>query len=64
MAEQQCPISPLTKEFQLYSDKKADFADCLIVIRNKDHGSETNYTFDRKAAKLSGFRLICRKRGV
>lgn len=43
---------------QLYSETKADFSDCLILVCNQSSGSETTHTFDRKAAKLKGFTLI------
>ncbi len=35
----------------------ADFADAMIVLTNKQHGVDETITFDRKAAKLEGFRL-------
>lgn len=34
------------------------FSDCLIAQINLDAGCETTYTFDRNAAKSSGFRLL------
>lgn len=43
---------------QLYSETKADFPDCLILIRNQANGAKNTHTFDRKAAKLEGFELI------
>lgn len=36
----------------------ADFADCLLVRMNTDAGCERTVTFDRKAAKLAGFKLL------
>jgi predicted nucleic-acid-binding protein len=35
-----------------------DFADCLIALRNQQLGCEITFTFDRKAARLSEFRLL------
>jgi len=35
-----------------------DFADALIGLMNRGRGCETTITFDRKAAKLEGFRLL------
>lgn len=35
-----------------------DFADALIALMNHAHGCDTTITFDRKAAKLNGFRLL------
>ena len=43
---------------QLYGKSKADFSDCLILVRNQADGSEITHTFDRKAAKLAGFKFI------
>ncbi len=43
---------------QLFSETKADFSDCLILVRNQGNGAEITHTFDRKAAKLDGFQLI------
>ena len=43
---------------QLYSDTKADFSDCLILVRNQENGANITHTFDRKAAKLEGFQPI------
>ena len=42
----------------VYARGKADFADCLIAVRNKDQGAMTTHTFDRKAAKIEGFQAI------
>jgi len=36
----------------------ADFADCLIGTLHVQAGCETTLTFDRKAARLSGHRLL------
>lgn len=41
-----------------YAGGKADFYDCLILVRNQSSGSKITHTFDRKAAKLDGFELI------
>ncbi len=43
---------------RLYTETKADFSDCLILVRNQENGSEITHTFDRQAAKLQGFELI------
>jgi predicted nucleic-acid-binding protein len=44
-------------EYALYSwkDSAADFADCLIVARNRRLGCRATATFDGKALKLAGF---------
>lgn len=36
----------------------ADFEDCLIAHRNRAHGCETTYTFDRRAARERHFLLV------
>lgn len=38
--------------------KKVQLADCLIAIRNTKAGCVTTKTFDKSAAKISGFELI------
>jgi predicted nucleic-acid-binding protein len=43
---------------QLYSETKADFSDCLILVRHQANGAKITHTFDRKAAKLKGFQII------
>lgn len=43
---------------RLYSETKADFSDCLILVRNQENGADITHTFDRKAAKLEGFQII------
>jgi len=39
-----------------YRVSQADFADCLIGIKNRNTGCETTVTLDQGAAKLSTFR--------
>ncbi len=41
--------------FTLIHDASADFADCLIGIRNKRLGCRATLSFNAKAAKLNGF---------
>ena len=41
-----------------YRDGAAGFADCLLGRANLTAGCETTVTFDRKAAKLPGFKLL------
>lgn len=43
---------------RLYSQTKADFSDCLILLRSQAKGVKITHTFDRKASKLEGFELI------
>ena len=46
------------RALQVYRDSGGDFADSLIAQLNLDAGCESTITFDRAAAKLSGFRLL------
>jgi predicted nucleic-acid-binding protein len=41
-----------------FESSSADFTDCLIVRMNASAGCEHTVTFDRKAAKLPGFKLL------
>lgn len=41
-----------------YRTSQADFADCLIGIKNRNAGCETTVTLDQGAAKLSTFRQL------
>jgi predicted nucleic-acid-binding protein len=41
-----------------YRGGTADFADCLLGHSNRAAGCEYTITFDRKAAKLPGFKLL------
>lgn len=41
-----------------YRASQADFADCLIGIKNRNAGCETTVTLDQGAAKLSTFRRL------
>ena len=41
-----------------YRAGPADFADCLIAQSNQTAGCTHTVTFDRKAAKLKGFKLL------
>ncbi|BCX82008.1 hypothetical protein MIT9_P1590 [Methylomarinovum caldicuralii] len=43
---------------QAYENGCGDYADCLIVHGALRAGCETIYTFDRKAARHAGFRLL------
>lgn len=46
------------KALRLFSSSKADFADCLIERACHDAKCEYTATFDTKAAKTAGLRLI------
>jgi predicted nucleic-acid-binding protein len=41
-----------------YARGGVDFADALMARVNRARGCETTATFDRRAAKLDGFRLV------
>jgi predicted nucleic-acid-binding protein len=46
------------KALRLYTDSAADFADCLIERTCHDAQCEFTATFDIKAAKATGMRLV------
>lgn len=46
------------KALRLYAGSSADFADCLIERTCHEAGCEYTATFDAKAAKTAGLRLI------
>lgn len=48
-------VSAALEEFRRGS---VEFADCLLARTNASAGCEHTVTFDRKAAKLAGFRLL------
>lgn len=41
-----------------FEKSKADFADCLICEVNRDFERNPTYTFDKKASKLKGMKLL------
>lgn len=45
---------------QLYRDGSADFADCLHVALATQAGEQPLWTFDRRAAKVSGTQLLAK----
>lgn len=44
-----------------YRDGGADFADGLLARINRQRGSTTTYTFDKRAARMNGFTLLAKK---
>lgn len=42
----------------LFLNSSADFSDCVIAVRNQSRSITPTHTFDRKAAKLDGFKLL------
>lgn len=46
------------KALRLYAGSSADFADCLVERTCHEAGCEYTATFDAKAAKTAGLRLI------
>lgn len=50
--------SAVNQALQRFRAGSADFADCLLGVRNAMDGCEYTATFDRKASKLSEFRLV------
>lgn len=43
---------------QLFESSNVDFADCLICEVNKKYGRGPTFTFDKKALKLKGMKLL------
>lgn len=41
-----------------YQSGGADFADCLIGLRNRQAGCETTATFDKRAGRMATHRLV------
>ena len=50
--------SDVTAAIKDYRNGTADFADCLLTRANVTAGCTHTITFDRKAAKLQGFKLL------
>lgn len=46
------------KALRDYGASNVDFADALIARTNTEAGAAETWTFDKKAAKLPGFRLL------
>ncbi len=46
-----------------FASGNAGFSDCLIAVVNRQYACRTTYTFDRRAAKNSGFELLPPKDG-
>jgi len=44
--------------FHDYDAGSADYADSILVRINREQGADPTFTFDRKAAKSDGFRLL------
>ena len=44
-----------------YETGTADYADCIVARLNQTQGSCTTYTFDKKAAGLTGFTLLTKE---
>ncbi len=50
--------SDVTAALKDYRNSAADFSDCLIAKIHATAGCSHTITFDRKAAKLTGFKLL------
>ena len=44
--------------FRMYQKGKADYADCLLGVTNRQAGCDSTVTFDHAAVKLEGFQPI------
>ena len=42
----------------IWKEATADFADCLIGVKNRRMGCQVTATFDIKASKLPGFKVL------
>ena len=47
--------------FRDYAAGSADYGDCVIARINRECGADATFTFDPKAAKSDGFRLLIAK---
>ncbi|HBQ61396.1 MAG TPA: PIN domain nuclease [Balneolaceae bacterium] len=50
--------SIVTNALRLFENSSADFVDCLICEVNAHQGKSPTYTFDKKASKLKGMKLL------
>jgi predicted nucleic-acid-binding protein len=50
--------SAVSVALERYRSSTADFADCLIGVVNREAGCDYTATFDRKASRLTEFRLL------
>ncbi|MBI2980801.1 MAG: hypothetical protein HYY44_00580 [Deltaproteobacteria bacterium] len=41
-----------------YRDSKADFADCLIGLKNREEGCDKTITFDQSLKNLGTFQVL------
>jgi predicted nucleic-acid-binding protein len=48
----------VTQGLREYRKGKADFADCVIGLKNQAAGCTATVTFDRKAASLGSFQVL------
>ncbi|MEW6058372.1 MAG: type II toxin-antitoxin system VapC family toxin [Bdellovibrionota bacterium] len=46
------------KALRVYGAGNADFSDAVIACANATHGCDKTVTFDKRAAKLDGMRLL------
>ena len=44
--------------FRMYQKGKADYADCLLGVTNRQAGCDSTVTFDQAAMKLEGFQPV------
>jgi predicted nucleic-acid-binding protein len=44
--------------FRMYQKGKADYADCLLGVTNRQAGCDSTVTFDQAAKKLEGFQPL------
>ncbi|WKJ90938.1 type II toxin-antitoxin system VapC family toxin [Methylomonas montana] len=51
-------LESVWQAIKAYEAGCAGFADCLIAVVNRQYACRATYTFDRRAAKNSGFELL------
>lgn len=51
-------LESVWQAIKAYEAGSAGFSDCLIAVVNRQYACRATYTFDRRAAKNSGFELL------
>jgi|AntRauTorckE6833_2_1112554.scaffolds.fasta_scaffold00185_7 predicted nucleic-acid-binding protein len=52
------PNNIIEKTLDIYESSNADFEDCLIAVQNETTNDSPTFTFDKKASKLKGMKLL------
>lgn len=51
-------VSIIEQSLDMYETSNADFEDCLIATQNEFANYSPTFTFDKKASKLTGMKLL------